>query len=282
MNSSCEAKSDASKVPERAVTPARTLMSSATRRASSALRAARYNRAPSDAKRSASARAIGLVAPRIRILVIVRKALRRLSGGIHPKPARQARREAVVGIGNGLCRLPLGEIRIHRAKRLGSKARILGQVHAPAALQHHRVDRVEKFQQSFRHREVECERVAWHREGKQAVLRAELFEYGEKRSAPAAADGFEHFDQARAALAGRPHALILHEAAFAIDSIPVPDRIERVEKTFPVEDAVRRGLAMKGIIERVERLDGKPIQRKSGQVEWNQRAEPRYRAQRIL
>src|ERR1035441_3206997 len=247
MNSSCEAKSDASKVPERAVTPARTLISSATRRASSASRAARYNRAPSDAKRSASARAIGLV-----------------------------------GTGNGFPRLPLGEIRIHRAKRLGREARILGQVHAPAALQHHRVDRVEKFQQSFRHREVECERVAGHREGKQAVLRAELFEYGEKRSAPAAADGLEHFNQARAALAGRPHALILHEAAFAIDSIPVPDRIERVEKTFVVEDGVRRGLAMKGIIDRVEGLDGKPIQRESGKVEWNQRAQPRYRAQRIL
>src|ERR1035437_11164617 len=196
MNSSCEAKSDASKVPERALTPARTLTSSATRRASSALRAARYKRAPSDAKRSASARAIGLVAPRIRILVIVRKALRRLSGGTHPKPARQARREAVVGIGDGLRRLPLREIRIHRAKRLGTKARILGQVHAAAALEHHRVDRVEELQQSFRHREVECERITGHREGKQAVLRAELFQHGEKRSPLAAADRLEHFDQA--------------------------------------------------------------------------------------
>src|SRR5208283_2273192 len=175
MNSSCEAKSDASKVPERAVTPARTLISSATRRASSPSRAARYNRAPSEAKRSASARAIGLVAPRIRIFIIVRERSRRLSGGIHPKPARQARREAVVRIGDGLCRLPRGEIRIHRAKGLRRKARVLGQVHAATALQHHRVDQVEKFQQSFRHWEVERERITGHREGKQAVLPAELF-----------------------------------------------------------------------------------------------------------
>src|SRR5271156_2942634 len=81
MNSSCEAKSDASKMPDRAVTPARTLTSSATRRASSALRAARYRRAPSDAKRSASARAIGLVAPRIRTLVIVPDACAVLQAG---------------------------------------------------------------------------------------------------------------------------------------------------------------------------------------------------------
>src|SRR5271168_383700 len=157
-NSSCEPKSDASKVPEIAVTPARALTSSATRRASSASRAARYSCAPSDANLSARARAIGLVAPRIRTLFIAHA-----SGGIHSKPARQARREAVVRVGDGLRRLPPAEIRIHRAKRLGRHARVLGQVHAAAALEHHRVQRIEKFEQSVVYREVECERIAGHR-----------------------------------------------------------------------------------------------------------------------
>ena len=97
MNSSCEAKSDASKVPESAGTPARALTSSATRRASSASRAARYR-----------SRAIGREPDRERA--------RDRTGGAknqnsihfpqagrkfrHPQPARQGRRETVVGIGD--------------------------------------------------------------------------------------------------------------------------------------------------------------------------------------
>ena len=38
-------------------------------------------------------------------------------------------------------------------------------------------------------------------------------------------------DQSRAALGERPHTLILHEAAFAVDAVPVVNRVERERRT---------------------------------------------------
>src|SRR5581483_12519222 len=135
---------------------------------------------------------------------------------------------------------PSFRLRVHRAESLGPKPRVLRQIYAPPALQHHRVQTLEEFHQPVHNRKVERERVTGHWERKHPLLRPEFLEDGQERPAAPASDRLQHFDQSLAAFIERPNALVLEKSALSIDPVPMANRVEREKKGLVVEQ-VRPG-----------------------------------------
>src|SRR5450432_2887865 len=87
------------------------------------------------------------------------------------------------------------------------------------------------------HREIYSQRVAFEREGKDALSIAHFLEYVQKRITITACDHFQDSCEVFFAIFFRNHKLVLHKSSFTISLVPVIDGIEG-EKEFFIMDKV--------------------------------------------
>ena len=139
---------------------------------------------------------------------------------------------------------------------LGPGPRVLGEVDPAAGLEDDVVHAVEDRREvGPADGDVDRERPARHREREHPRVRgAEALQHREERRQALVA---EHLDDVAERVLGaeRHHHLVLHEAAPAVDRLPLVDHVERVEEQAEVLDRAAVAHARLAVPELVERPD---------------------------
>ena len=154
--------------------------------------------------------------------------------------------------------LELVEARLHGAKVLGARERVLGQVDASALLDHALVERVDQRLGVVAHRDVERDRDPGPRERQHAdALGAAVLDHAQERGAARArrAARGSAAPRPRPASSGSTHWYWVKPAP-AVQPVPVPKHVERVEERLGVDDAPSlRARQVLPVEQRVERAD---------------------------
>src|SRR6266516_5280533 len=169
----------------------------------------------------------------------------------------EARREVRINILRE--RLPL---RIVRLEALCAHMCIFGRVDRAVILAYQCIKFVEEAQRfGTVIGEVQRQREAGTREREHAGRgeRTELFEHDQERSLLRTTDTLKDLLHHRVAILKRDYALVLEEAALAVDAIPVINRIERVEERVIWFYFMHHVPQLRAVIDLVEGTHGQAI-----------------------
>src|SRR5690606_10595513 len=119
------------------------------------------------------------------------------------------------------------------------------------------------------YREIKCQRISAHGKGDKIILMSEQLKNRQKRSGTMLVDPRKDVNQSLFARLEGQNKLILDEASFSVNPVPLQHRIERIVEAIVVNDTVHILSIVLGVVQGIKKPDGKTVEDKRRKVKWH-------------